>query len=88
MEFVNNVNSVNRKERNGWKVFCLILILLNVVTYTAIYEQRTETYNFGEVEVNRVQFEDMADVATQGAAKTFAFCEIDSDECVKVTKLE
>ncbi len=71
---------------NIWKITSIVLILAIISLSVLIYSQQ-ETYKFGDFEIKKSQLDSISDEIGE-EFNNFNICEIDSDECIRITKIK
>ena len=70
---------------NAWKLTSIILILTILSISFILYNQKTEIYDFGEIQIKKSQLDAITIPIKFG--ESFILCEISNSKCVNLQKL-
>jgi len=66
-----------------WKILTIIFILMILGISVALYIQQTETYNFKDFKIRKVQLDSISSTF-EDEYYSFIVCDIDKDKCIKI----
>ena len=70
---------------NKWKIISIVLFVFAIILSMNLYKQQTETYKFGDIEINKKTFQELDKALGENE---FEFCDLEKDKCIHITKIK